>query len=763
MEKSGEKELGLDDDTTAILTVAAGMKMLCHYGRRKEAERAMELAIVLERWLQQHDRTLRSTYESNNRDIPNGSSGEFKSTKNFVDGQILAAGFCALGICQAHWASLTYNTSARPELQTKALSNFQAASEPTLGDEENVEILYYLALNIYKTRDLDNAIVVAKKALSNSAIESAVKEHDYENALEQDALLDIQKRRFLLKTWHLLAVLLSAKHSFSTAIKSCEAALEMVGIQNVSGQLQTSGVVSNLELLDKDTIIDIKITQLALAEAVDGPEEAVNFAGDLLSLYAKLFKYSKKFAPRTETRTSPPASKNGPVKSLRESFFSRSKIINVTHSVDGSNQKEAESRSSESQEPPTTMARTPTISVTANGSGHHGTSHHSHNPFHHESKKLHKRNSKKSVGSDRRSRASSLNRLSTATSLSQPTFPVRLRQAHIEGEPLNNFESFLPLGDGDFSNDEVGVAISHDLPSFSSASSATQSFSPTSQPLRSNLPNEGRLSQPMINTHPIRNRLPHSRLSPPFPSPVFPPTLQTRHALTLLTKIWLVISSLYRRANMPSDAQGALVEATKHVRAIESAVASVQSSAAAFSTPDWGGLKSVAELWADILTEKGKLCLAHGERHIAEESFESALGWYQDHPGAIVGLAGILLDFYSQPSHPAAPSDPFPPSHTQPPPNPPLAPLPTPSSSPSSSSLPEKDVDLLPRLAARDRAYGLLSSLTKSGQGWDCAEAWMALARACEESGQVARAREALWWVVELEDGRGVRGWDFRG
>lgn len=74
------------------------------------------------------------------------------------------------------------------------------------------------------------------------------------------------------------------------------------------------------------------------------------------------------------------------------------------------------------------------------------------------------------------------------------------------------------------------------------------------------------------------------------------------------------------------------------------------------------------------------------------------------------------------------------------------------------TSLPLND-----RLAARDRAYGLLSGLTKLGSGWNDSEAWFALARAYEESGQVDKARDALWWCVELEDSRGVRAWEVVG
>lgn len=70
------------------------------------------------------------------------------------------------------------------------------------------------------------------------------------------------------------------------------------------------------------------------------------------------------------------------------------------------------------------------------------------------------------------------------------------------------------------------------------------------------------------------------------------------------------------------------------------------------------------------------------------------------------------------------------------------------------SSLP-----LIDRLAARDRAYGLLTGLTKLGSGWNYSDAWFALARAHEESGQPDKAKEVLWWCVELEEAMGVREW----
>jgi hypothetical protein len=130
-----------------------------------------------------------------------------------------------------------------------------------------------------------------------------------------------------------------------------------------------------------------------------------------------------------------------------------------------------------------------------------------------------------------------------------------------------------------------------------------------------------------------------------------------------------------------------------------------------------------------------------------------------------VGLSNILLDIYSEviPLEPTSPSD-----------------ISTFSSLPSSvssvqttashsntkyltSHTPSVENQLSPpeltRLAARDRAFGLLSTLTKLGPGWDYSEAWYGLARAYEESGEIEKTKEVLWWCVELEDTHPVRSW----
>lgn len=163
--------------------------------------------------------------------------------------------------------------------------------------------------------------------------------------------------------------------------------------------------------------------------------------------------------------------------------------------------------------------------------------------------------------------------------------------------------------------------------------------------------------------------------------------------------------------------------------------------------------------------------------------FEKALSHFPDHPAATVGLCEILFDIYAQviPLESADPASLLPATTT----TPQLegatrAPATTtaadqamnasesapaekkpegPTASRHKSATPEE----LNRLAARDRAYGLLSSLTKLGSGWDYSEAWAGLARAYEEGGQVEKAKEVLWWCVELEDTRPIRPWNVVG
>jgi hypothetical protein len=177
------------------------------------------------------------------------------------------------------------------------------------------------------------------------------------------------------------------------------------------------------------------------------------------------------------------------------------------------------------------------------------------------------------------------------------------------------------------------------------------------------------------------------------------------------------------------------------------------------------------------ILQKGDLATARGLHFEASSHYEDSLSYFPDHPASIISLSSQLLNIYTEKMPAEPPQSHLPTQHTtSSTATTSLALTSVPGQSSSTSRLPEavpasgavpthastrKDPAPaeLNRLAARERAYMLLSGLTRLGAGWDDSEAWLELARAHELSGQVSKAKEALWWVVELEETRPVRGW----
>ena len=761
VEKSGEPELDLDSDEVMLRTIVVGIAMYTTYGRRTEAGRVQDLAAHLETWLQRLD-----TKKQRPSDALASVSKENHLGRSLVPNSALSAVYRGIGTSQSHGARFTFDPTKRAELQKKAIASFRQSLQVDGPGEEDEETLYALALVLAETRDIDSALATVKLALSSETPPSAATNGNAAYWKRQAA--DYSAARRQIKSWHLLALLLSARQEFETAETFCEAALDGSDLPRNIAESSSGKPGIRVPLRDKKHAIEVKMTQMALTEVTEGPDVAVNAGGELLSLYTRYFG-SLEERPKMQPLKpqSPPQTANGTIKSFRGSIFGRSRdpkpsLRNVTATG-----------SVRSQRTSNDVGRAPTISITNNDEPMHDQleppdSSQTHHVYRTSSKRLQKRTSRKSI----RSRTVSPSRtVGTARS------------------SAISFTGKRPNTAGSYAVDEVGVAVSHDLPTIPASPAPQgditsynfQSLVPFDQagggPQQASGNDEGADPSPMQLMY-----------LPTLIDPRFSQSELQRHALSLLLKIWIFIAGLYRRAKMYDDAQGAIDEAFKHVKAVESSVAAQASSARAFDTPGWGGVKSVEELWADAYAERGHLCFARGSPHEAMIQYESALSHFPDHPSATVGLATILLDIYTEitPPHPIRTgmqtnSDP---SRTQPPnedskpllasvkqppstrkdsaPNPhgpPLLDTPNPSNQPNSPPHDRKTPEALDRLAARDRAYGLLSSLTKLGTGWDSSEAWFALARAYEESGQPERAKEVLWWVVELEEKRPIREW----
>jgi tetratricopeptide (TPR) repeat protein len=741
-------ELGeLEKDETLLQTLSEGIALLSCLGSFAEAEKAKNLTELVREYIDKQ-------VAGKENDKIDGklllSQGPNSSNCREIPLTTLATAYRAVGMGLATWAYHTPLNEARDEIRAEAIQYLENSIAPELGDPRNYSSLYTLSIALAENRDLDTAINYVKFALGS---------HGSHPDSE-----DLFRERDLVPLWHLLALLLSAKQDFDIAERSCEAAFEQFPAEiftknrgparRASRNSQFSGppkrtLVSRLSGREKERILETRITQVAFTEILEGPEAAVNQSDRLLGLFSTLFHdFNLDGEGRTKTSKPehlvPPKSSAGTTKSFRSSIFHRNRTSQLP-----------ERRADPNDSKPSTP--TPPVPTIPNG----------HSPGA-DAPAIQVTDEDTHAHSDR---ASTIGR-------SDSKRLKKRSSSFIRNERPRGQEPHLP--NGAESPDMVGVALSGNA-----------------SPVSANHPATGKQSLPPVvhNMHHMQQPLPVGHKNqPPVHDVRFPGTAYHRfdspskaitkfsiaqsekHALGLLIKVWLIIAGMYRRASLFDDAREACEEAKKQVVRVESVTASLESSAQAFSKRGWTAAKSSDELWADVYAEQGMLNQAQSDPHQAIKSFEEALLRQADHPTATIGLANLLLDIWDQklPLETAKADSEISTSRLSL-----LTETPKPKtgkavsidelkaseavkpegSTEGSASAHDVDPKHLHRLAARDRAYGLLSALTKRGSSWDSSEAWYALSRAYEAGEQVEKLKEVLWWCIELEDRRPIRHW----
>ena len=745
-QKSGRPEPGLDSDESWLQTLASGVGMLCRFGERKQAERAQELATFLEEQLSKHAPISTDTKKPDTAGIQSHST-------LIVPPEVIALSHKAIAISRANWARFTLESSQRTDLQNAAIQHLRQAMVADPRNEDDPSTLYALSVILAETRDIDGAIAIIKHALSTQSRATAM------SSRANSDLKDGHKRVFakvgLVQCWHLLALLLSAREDFEKAEASCEAACDVFDEHETSPGERS---LNQLSVLEKQHIIEAKITRMALAEINDGAEVAVQAGGELLQLYSKIFETAENIvipSSRPQDPRDPPKTSTGH-KSIRDSIFGKSKETRATIRDSTTAASIFTNRISED------TTRPPTIAITDGDYPPPPTSHSnrvSRKPSH----KLQKRPSQKSLRKSRGNspaRTASVKKAAAAETNGTPEAPQRHYRGSSTSQPY-----------------EVGLAVSDDIPRDDSPLAALPS-------LKHDLPSDVVPPVPQPGKEIETRRSIYDIILPKFSF-----QLQERFGLSLLSQIWIFIAGLYRRADMPQDAKGAIDEAFKLARKVEVMAATNESSARSFEQLGKGGSKSVNELFADAYAEQANLFLDQDRPHDAMSRLEMALSYFPDHPVATIALSDLLLDIYTkkiplEPEEPSLASQYLPEVHKETDESsiPPLKAI-NPSRKTSQadgsteafpvfddesikeSKEPESRTtpEALERLSARDRAYGLLSQLTTLGSSWDNSEAWFGLARAYEESGQLDKAEDILWWVVELEDKSPIRNWSCLG
>ncbi|PYH99478.1 hypothetical protein BO71DRAFT_342893 [Aspergillus ellipticus CBS 707.79] len=745
----------LENDGVLMRTLSEGVTLLCCFGSEKEAEKAKKLTHLLKKISRKHVQESEDGEEG-----PIVIVSETSSTRSqAVSPSDIAAAYKGIGIGLANWAYWTPVNEDRDDIRADAIEYLEKSLAPELEDDSNCSSIYTLALLLAENRDLDGAIDYVKSALTSDTQHKAGK-------------ADFARERDLVPLWHLLALLLSAKNEFDIAERSCEAAFEQFpatvtslahsdrrpqkqypNAQEPSVGGITQALIDKLRNREKERIIETRMTQLAFVELQEGPEVAVNHSDQLLSLFATLFPAASLDEDEKGTAKPdhheiqihdhhdhsdhlvPPKSSAGTVKSIRGSIFGRHRGARATDRKAEYTEPKMEGSYSTAalHESTTTTDPAPAIQVTEDNNQPGSRS----NP-----RQVRSRSNTLKKDAQNPTQVNGDTGADEASASGPSSQMVGAALAEVAGQPQSAKQ---PLG------------------------SMAHNAKPTQMP-----PPAGNYKEPAEQD--IRLPISYAFDSPTRAVTKVAPAQAQKHALCILVKVWLLIAGLYRRASSFEDANEACEEASKQAIRVEALVASQESSARAFRERGWGVPKSTDELWADIYAERGLLLNVQERPHDAMEQFEKALMHYADHPKATIGLSNLLLDIWDQKIPLQAPE----PGIDVPTSTFPLSALNNaskaeenaqqtrPESTPSSAqpkAKPRTVVDddeeprLLNRIAARERASGLLSGLTKRGTSWDNSEAWYALSRAHEADGQIQKLKEVLWWCIELEDRRPIRHW----
>jgi tetratricopeptide (TPR) repeat protein len=333
-EKSGEPDYSLDNDDIVLHTASEAIRILCRFGALKEAEKAREICVKVEEWL-----------EVVTDDAKPTKGADSLPVRVPVSPKIISEAYRALGICEAHWSRLTYDAPSRSGHQQKAVEYFRFALDPQYANTSDLDTKYALALLLAEMRELAPAIKIVKQALA----QKPTKPNTYSNFLDSGRVfadegtdsVGFARERKLIPFWHLLSLLLTAKSDLVTAVRSSNAAFEQFDdltnlfgndkefrsehLNEEKGKRLPRALIDKMERFEKEGIIQVRITQIALMETLESPMEAIDATAELLALYARLFGDPKTDILKAHTRATTAKPPKTSVSNFRQSILGRAR------------------------------------------------------------------------------------------------------------------------------------------------------------------------------------------------------------------------------------------------------------------------------------------------------------------------------------------------------------------------------------------------------------------------------------------------------
>jgi len=583
VEKTGVPEPHLDDDATVLMTMSQCALALCRYGDRAAIERARDVAAELEDFLARLPQIQSGGSESGSLAMPEIRESPLHPQ---IPPRVLAEAWQAIGLSHASWSRVTFDSRSRIEIQTKAVRCLRKSLSPEFGRSRSYRGLFALSLLLAERRELTPAIELVKVALA------AGKSADGQGDLIHGPYW---QERALIPLWHLLGLLLSARQDYSMAARACDGAFEqfkdpliLFGHQDQSFRSDhlneaeakreklnaRRAVVDEMDFFEKEGILEVKMTQLALVELVEGPEVAVNASPELLSLYTRLFGTVLPKPPTHPPKTADVPKTSGTLRSIRGSLFGRSSRNTETRQM--SIVSDTSLGSARPQTTQTVASAAPTIQITQeNGQSVEVR------PLKTPTEGAGRRRSQSGRRNSLRKRDPSRSRRRAAS-----TGPTPRTSFAADGESV-----FTPDGDA---QSDVFAFTNRRQPSIASSFSRGRALphidsylSAKPRPVEyADIPTDA------YNTMPT-----------PLPVVQFSKEADQRQKNAILVNVWLMIAGFYRRANMFDDCKGAISEANKIVQVMEAEAAKDTTTPMTLGSAHWGERKSIEELWADVWAE----------------------------------------------------------------------------------------------------------------------------------------------------------------
>lgn len=239
----GHVEKDFDDDKAILETAVEGIRVLC--GLVDDGRKGMELAERIEKWIEE--------WRVRSEDV-------------------LAVVFRGIGIANATWARKTIDGETRPDIQNAAIKAFEKGLSY---DPFDIDAWYGLALVQVEVGDVSSAMESTKKGL---VILKYVADEESEEAWDGKG----DHKRRAVPLLHLLALIMSATEEFEGARQACADVFEVLG--------EDMAVFRAMGIGEKECVLEVRMTQIAIEEALDGAEVAVKMTDHLLDTYGRLFE-----------------------------------------------------------------------------------------------------------------------------------------------------------------------------------------------------------------------------------------------------------------------------------------------------------------------------------------------------------------------------------------------------------------------------------------------------------------------------------------